>query len=207
MKSKPERIFNWLILLKVVCCNKFNMQIQIIKKKDIFPSDWDGGKTYQYCIYPSGANYKDKNFDFRISSASIIKVPSDFTRFQGYRRFLVMLDNDLKISRNGQEEHYAQQEIFTFDSSDKITSASSGNDFNLMVKKNIPEVSIKILSGAVASKERFIFLFALVPASIKTGGRSQRLNSFDCMFITNEEKRQLDFQISGSAIFGCWTSL
>lgn len=68
-----------------------------------------------------------------------------FTRFDGYQRFLLMLDNDLEIQRNGIIERYQKHEILKFDSSDDVESYSLGMDFNLMIKKEIENVSLKIV--------------------------------------------------------------
>jgi len=105
------------------------VKIDLIKNESIQPDQWSGGKTFQLFIYPENKFYADRAFDFRISAASIHKSPSVFTKFDGYRRYLVMLDNDLKIVRNAKEEHYKKWEIFEFDSSDHIESFSTGYDF------------------------------------------------------------------------------
>ena len=69
------------------------MNIHLLPKKDSKASIWSGGLTYEYMIYPETANYTNRDFVFRISSATIEKVPSEFTKFKGYHRYLVMLDN------------------------------------------------------------------------------------------------------------------
>ncbi|TDS53338.1 hypothetical protein [Myroides indicus] len=68
-----------------------------------------------------------------------------FTRFDGYQSFLLMLDNDLEIQRNGIIERYQKHEILKFDSSDDVESYFLGMDFNLMIKKEIENVSLKIV--------------------------------------------------------------
>lgn len=60
------------------------MNIHLLPKEDNKASIWSGGLTYEYLIYPKTANYSDRNFVFRVSSATIEKVPSEFTKFKGY---------------------------------------------------------------------------------------------------------------------------
>lgn len=69
------------------------MKITKISKDTLIPTIWDGGETFEYYIYPENALYANRDFLFRISAATITKVPSTFTKFKNYQRFLVMLDN------------------------------------------------------------------------------------------------------------------
>ena len=119
------------------------MEIKIFKKEEIIPGIWEGGKTWELFIWPPDKKYKNRDFDFRLSTASIEKSPSDFTRFEGYQRYLIMIDNDLNIIRNEEMEHYKKNEVFEFDSSDEIKSFSVGNDFNLMREGNTRLQKIK----------------------------------------------------------------
>ena len=162
------------------------MNIKIISKKDITPSIWDGGKTYEYLISPADSSYSSRDFDFRISSASIEKIPSNFTNFEGYHRYLVMLDNDLKINRNAVDESYSKNEIFEFNSEDSVQSFSLGNDFNLMVQKGGSSFDLKarMLNGAYKSK--FMFVFAIQETKLKINQQEVMLNSNDLLFIDNE---------------------
>lgn len=164
------------------------MKISIIKKSTLTPSIWDGGKTYEYCIYPTSSSYSERNFDFRISCAAIEKAPSDFTRFEGYQRYLVMLDGDLSIIRNGVEEKYAQHEIFTFNSNDEIQSFSLGNDFNLMHTNSIKnsEVYLSIVDGTLNAK--FMLFFALTSSTLWVNNKEYNLQSNDLLFIDNNQR-------------------
>ena len=56
-----------------------NMNIKNINFNDLIANDWSGGKTYEYYIFPETADYQNKDFLFRISSATIESKPSNFT--------------------------------------------------------------------------------------------------------------------------------
>jgi environmental stress-induced protein Ves len=115
------------------------MNISLLSKKDNKPSIWSGGLTYEYIIYPKTANYTDRDFIFRISSATIEQAPSEFTKFKGYHRYLVMLNNGLDIEVNKRKKIYEKYEIMEFKSDDEVTSYTKGTDFNWMVsEKNKP---------------------------------------------------------------------
>lgn len=161
------------------------MNYSILKKKNIQPGIWDGGKTFEYFIYPENSTYSERDFLFRISSASIDKVPSDFTRFSGFQRYLLMLDGFLEIIHNGSEEVYSEEEIFEFDSDDSIVSKSSGSDFNLMVAKSVHFSSVEILSETKEINSGFIFLFAINQTEISLENQKIHLEENDLLIIEN----------------------
>ncbi|WP_300671583.1 HutD family protein [Soonwooa sp.] len=162
-----------------------------ISKQHISPSIWDGGKTYEYYIYPPEANYANRDFLFRISGASIEKSPSVFTRFENFQRFLVMLDNDLNIKRNDKVEHYSQQDVFVFDSNDEIISQSLGNDFNVMVFKTIAFSGVEILTEFNHSIADFILVFAKVETEIQLNNQKIRLDKDDLLVIENSNQQEI----------------
>lgn len=169
------------------------MEFKIIKKQDLRPSVWDGGETFEYFIFPKESEYSKRNFLFRISSASIKKIPSDFTRFENFKRFLVMLDNRLEIIRNGKPEIYSEDQVFEFDSNDKIVSASPGNDFNLMVSKAIDFSSVLLTRSIGEIKHEFAGCFAKTETKIEFDQIKIILEPNDLLLIHNSEKKS--FQI------------
>jgi environmental stress-induced protein Ves len=160
------------------------MHISIITKKDILPSVWDGGKTFQYFIFPKNAIYSERNFDFRISTATIEKSPSYFSKFDGYQRFLVMLDGDLEIIRNGNKENYLAKEIFSFHSSDEIQSFSKGSDFNLMINPELATAKL-FLSKVFSASPTFVFVYAMENTIVGINHQKYMLTSGDLIFIDN----------------------
>jgi environmental stress-induced protein Ves len=170
------------------------MKYIIISKQHISPSIWDGGKTFEYYIYPPKTNYANRDFLFRISAASIEKVPSVFTRFENFQRFLVMLDNDLDIRRNDKIEHYSQQDVFVFDSNDEIISQSLGNDFNVMVSKSISFSAVEILTEINHSIADFILVFAKVETEIQLNNQKLILEKDDLLVIENVNQQEISIK-------------
>ena len=177
------------------------MDIKIIKKNEIQPQIWEGGKTFQYFIFPEQSSYTDRNFDFRISSATIEKVPSAFTRFSGYKRFLVMLDEDLSIEKNGKREYYLEHEVFDFDSSDEIQSFSLGSDFNLMVKKQHQKSSVLVAKTFISTSD-FIFVFALVGTRISVDNQPFALETGNLLLVKNNSRESIILRSETPVIFG-----
>jgi environmental stress-induced protein Ves len=61
-------------------------------------SDWSGGKTKELFIYPENSDYKEKNFDWRISSASVEIEESIFTKLPGINRIIMPLKGVLSLN-------------------------------------------------------------------------------------------------------------
>ena len=177
------------------------MDIKIIKKKEIQPQVWEGGKTFQYCIFPEECRYSDRDFDFRISSATIEKVPSKFTRFSGYKRFLVMLDEDLSIEKNGKREYYLEHEVFDFDSSDEVQSFSLGSDFNLMVKNQVSKSGV-LVSNTFVSTADFVFATALEGTRLSVNNQLFTLETEELLMVNNNSRESINLKSETPVIFG-----
>jgi len=166
------------------------MKIQLIERKNLTPAVWDGGKTFEYYLSPIDAKYSERNFDFRISSATIEKTPSNFTQFDHFHRYLVMLDNELKINRNELNESYQRATLFEFPSSDKIVSFSLGNDFNWMVKnewKTRTKLEVRRLD-TFSVNAAFLFVFAFEKTVVTSSEGKWILEEKDLLVIENPKK-------------------
>ena len=178
------------------------MKITKISKDTLIPTIWDGGETFEYYIYPENTLYANRDFLFRISAATISKVPSIFTKFNNYQRFLVMLDNDLNINNNGKEESYTPNDVFKFDSDSDIISYTKGNDFNLMVCKSVKESDIFFLNDIVQLNQSFIFLFALNDTSIEVNNEKINLKKADLLLIENKDRSDFTLKSELSVLVG-----
>jgi environmental stress-induced protein Ves len=178
------------------------MNISLFTKKDSKSSIWSGGLTYEYIIYPETANYADRDFLFRISSATIEQVPSEFTQFKGYHRYLVMLDNGLAIEVNKEKKVYEKYEIIEFKSNDDVTSYTKGIDFNWMVSEKIAHHKLKITNSNENCKAQIIVLYSLDTTVIKINKTSYDLKPYDLLVIENPEKENIMLDFSTECLFG-----
>lgn len=178
------------------------MNIRLLPKKDSASSIWSGGLTYEYIIYPETANYSDRDFIFRISSATIEKVPSEFTKFKGYYRYLVMLDNYLDIEVNKEKKRYEKYEIMEFNSADEVTSYTKGTDFNWMVSEKISHHKLKIANSNKNYNAEIIILFSLQTTVITINEKPYDLETHDLLVIENLEKENIMLHFSNECLFG-----
>jgi environmental stress-induced protein Ves len=178
------------------------MNISLVTKKSSKASIWSGGLTYEYMIYPKSANYTDRDFVFRISSATIEQVPSEFTKFMGYHRYLVMLDNCLDIELNKEKKVYEKYEIMEFNSDDEVNSYTNGMDFNWMVSEKISRHKLEITNSNQNCNAQIIVLFSLDTTVIKINEKPYDLDPYDLVAIENQEKEDVMLHFSNECLFG-----
>lgn len=111
------------------------MKIMVLNKEDQKESLWSGGRTTELFIYPPGANYLKRDFDFRISSARIEEEETQFSALKGYHRLLMPLDAPLKLILGGKDEVNAVplQTVF-FDGGALTYSRGRCQDLGLIYK-------------------------------------------------------------------------
>ena len=178
------------------------MKISFLPKKDSKASIWSGGFTYEYMVYPETASYADRDFAFRISSATIEKVPSEFTKFKGYHRYLVMLDNSLDIEVNKKKKIYEKYEIMEFNSDDEVTSYTKGIDLNWMVSEKISYHKLEVKNGNQNCNAQIILLFFLDPTVITINEKSYYLEPHDLLVIENPERKNIIIHFSNDCLSG-----
>ncbi len=177
------------------------MKTHYIPLKQVVPSLWTGGSTYQYFLYPKTSSYTEKNFLFRISSATIEQTPSVFTQFTGYTRYLLMMDNDLDVTVNGIQKLFKKQETFLFSSDDTVISSSLGTDFNWMVSNQVTAHHLEVTHKSQNSSSPFILLYALESVDIRIQEQNYRLEKLSCLIIDNPEEKLITIAIDKPLVF------
>lgn len=109
------------------------MKMRVITEENMNTTEWSGGKTTEMLIYPQSSTYAERNFRFRISSATVEEESSIFTELPGIERHLVVLDGEIDLKIEKQEFHLAPFESIVFQGGDKTSSKGKCVDFNLML--------------------------------------------------------------------------
>ncbi len=126
---------------------------KIIKKESLETSIWSGGTTTQLSIFPENAKYQDRNFVWRLSSATVEEETSEFTNLPDYNRILMILSGKLELNHNDKEiinlNAFDQNE---FDGANKTKSYGKVVDFNLMMRKD--KCSGKVKAVSIDKKEK-----------------------------------------------------
>ncbi len=112
------------------------MHYQLHKKEEFGVSRWMGGETREMAIWPASAKYLDRNFIWRLSSATVELDESDFSRLEDYDRVLMVLEGEVVLSHDGQRvARLKELEQDRFDGAYKTRSFGKITDYNLMVRK------------------------------------------------------------------------
>ena len=113
------------------------MKKRLYKSENYKLSKWSGGNTRELAIYPSGADYLDRDFLWRLSSADSDKEESSFTKLPDYERILMVLDGSVVLA-HGEERtaSLATWEQDTFDGAVKTKCFGQlKKDYNLIYRK------------------------------------------------------------------------
>ena len=97
---------------------------------------WGGGLTRELAIAPRDAVYADRDFLWRISSATVELEESNFTPLPDYNRFLSTLDGEIDLDHGDDTVHHLTPgQIYEFDGGIPTHSRGVCTDFNLMLRK------------------------------------------------------------------------
>lgn len=111
------------------------MQIHLTKKEQLQTNTWQGGTTTQLAIYPKDSLYKNLDFIFRISTATIDIAQSTFSVLPNVARVLMVLAGELAIQHKGHyTKHLNKFDIDSFSGDWETTSMGKATDFNVMTK-------------------------------------------------------------------------
>lgn len=112
------------------------MKYSLYRQEDYKTSQWMGGNTTELAIYPKTSKYLDRNFIWRLSSATIEVEESDFSKLPDYDRVLMVLEGEVVLSYEGQRvARLKELEQDRFDGAWKTKSFGKITDYNLMVRK------------------------------------------------------------------------
>lgn len=114
-----------------------NYSTKIIKKEHYLVSNWSGGQTTELYIYPEDSKYNDRNFMWRISSATMDIEESTFTHLPGFARELMVINGETTLEHEGKYKvtlNPFEKDSFMGDWTTK--SFGKASDFNLMTSKD-----------------------------------------------------------------------
>ncbi|MBU1014717.1 MAG: HutD family protein [Bacteroidetes bacterium] len=112
------------------------MQSTILHSANFKTINWPGGTTTQLFIYPPTAEYLQRNFIFRLSTANVNTETSDFTSLPGVSRQLMVLEGEtLLIHENHHSKKLGKFDMDEFKGDWKTSSIGRCTDFNLMTKE------------------------------------------------------------------------
>lgn len=124
------------------------MDWKLLNKADYVTTSWSGGTTTQLAIAPERAVYADRDFLWRLSSATVELEHSDFTPLPDYDRLLSVLEGEIQLKIDAADPvPVVPGKVAAFDGGVPVESWGQCVDFNLMVRKGKAQGAVNVLSG------------------------------------------------------------
>ena len=176
--------------------------ITLLRVNDFQVSDWSGGKTKQLYLSPPTGHYGKRDFDYRLSTATVELPESQFSDLSGFHRILMSLDHTLHLHNASRQEEtvLAPFTPYIFEGSDSITSRGTCTDFNLIYSDHYQGQMIAISNGQELSRDEEIqFIYALGDLTL-TGTNLPALNlEAEQLLIVEKETQETELQIMFSS--------
>lgn len=111
---------------------------EILHRADYKTTEWSGGTTTELSIAPEGSIYADRDFEWRLSSATVDVEESEFTALPDYNRIIMTLKGGIRLAHNkGEWIDLPEFTAHSFDGGDETVSVGKVIDFNLMMRKGV----------------------------------------------------------------------
>lgn len=179
------------------------MKKKVIKKEDFITTKWAGGETTQFTIYPENANFADKDFIFRISSATFTSTESRFSDFSGYQRYILPLEGSIELYHQGlYKRQLDRYHVEYFDGSWDTFSKNTIDcrDYNFIYKNGYLAKMQLLNSGDDYSLKapKIITVFSMEDYILDIGkGKKWDMDGFSLLILQIED--QLKLKILGSS--------
>ncbi len=129
------------------------MDYRIYKDQDFRKSNWTGGTTTQLAIFPEDSKYLERNFIWRLSSATCDQEETTFSRLPDYDRVLMVLEgNTVLAHQDVRVARLSELEQDRFDGGYVTKSFGKITDYNLMVAKGCQGFLDVIVPGETNQK-------------------------------------------------------
>ena len=114
------------------------MKVEIVKKENQTTANWAGGTTTELFIYPKETSFVNRDFDFRISTATVEVEESIFTIFHKLNRILMILEGELEINHTDRYSKILKKlDQDAFHGEWPTTAKGKVTDFNLIFTDKI----------------------------------------------------------------------
>jgi environmental stress-induced protein Ves len=158
--------------------------------------NWASGTSTEIFIHPADGSFAERNFIFRISTATVEAEESTFTLFEGITRHLMILKGELELIHEGRYTKHLkpfEQDIFSGEWSTR--SKGKVTDFNLMLKsgatgslthRHIEQDAKEVFTAN--TKYYFIYL-AIGKATLSNGNTAK---AGDLLWIEKGDRLRID---------------
>ncbi|WP_291293274.1 HutD family protein [Enterococcus sp.] len=169
-----------------------------IEKKtsaDYLISTWSGGQTIEILVEPDSSHLAQRDFEFRLSTATVTTDRSEFSDFTGYQRILLSLDRSISLVQSGCWIDLKAFEPYSFDGKLPTICYGKCQDFNVIYKDGY-DVSVQILKERqVILPQTTAVIYALADSSLLLSGdntQRQGLLKNETLILKNQTALQVE---------------
>ena len=176
--------------------------VTLLRVNDFQVSDWSGGKTKQLYLSPPTGHYGKREFDYRLSTATVELAESQFSDLSGFHRILMSLDHTLHLHNASRQEEtvLAPFTPYVFEGSDSITSRGTCTDFNLIYSDHYQGQMIAISNGQELIRDEEIqFIYALGDLTVTVTNLPVLNLEAEQLLIVEKETQETELQIMFSS--------
>ena len=181
------------------------MDIRHLTQQDYKTSQWSGGTTTEVFIWPQGASYAAREFQCRISSATVELEESDFTPLPGVMRYIVPLQGGFTLTHPGKSPVVMGPLTEPYRFSGEIATHCVGRatDFNLMLKG--VDGKMDICRETAPIQPGITCLYAPEGCEVTISGETHRLAAGESLLIFS--RQMVTAAISGGAVICCYAAV
>ncbi len=181
------------------------MKIRHLHTENFKTSAWSGGTTTELYLYPEQGSYADRNFKFRISSATVELEESDFTPLPGVERYITPLDGAFVLTHPGVApvELPALAAPYCFSGEVPTHCVGRATDFNLMLKGCRGKMELRQNVAPIA--RGFNSYFPVDDTVFTVENQVFSLKSGELLVIFAEEEGEIAF--GKGSVLTCWAEI
>ncbi|TWT14312.1 HutD family protein [Planomicrobium sp. CPCC 101079] len=177
--------------------------MKLIRKDELHTIIWSGGTSTEILIYPECSSYAEKQFKWRVSTATIEKEKTVFTKLPGYSRRTMVLKGNLRLAHQG--HHTSNLPPFAQDAYEGewyTTSEGMVTNLNLMTAPSISSLmkveafDVRYVSYSLPclkeqNHETHLLLIALTSFEVR-GTLNASLNNGDTLYFKNTDLTDIE---------------
>ena len=181
------------------------MKIRHLHTTDFKTSAWSGGTTTELYLYPEQGSYADRDFKFRISSATVELEESDFTPLSGVERYITPLDGAFVLAHPGTApvELHALADPYRFSGEIPTHCVGRATDFNLMLKGCRGKMELRQNTAPIA--RGFNSYFPVDDTVFSVENQAFSLKSGELLVIFAEKEGEIAFE--KGRVLTCWAEI
>ena len=113
------------------------MKYWTIRAAEMKTSDWSGGRTTEIFIHPEGTSVGARDFEVRVSTATVELDETTFSDYSGYIRRIMPVEGGFELTIDEQDRIKLERfDATTFDGGRHVCSVGKCRDFNVIHRPN-----------------------------------------------------------------------